>query len=134
MELSRRLRALKLWLSVRYHGAAAFREAIRKDLDLAQRLARNVRNEPSLELIADSELSAVCFRYRGQYREDELNGINAAILKEVVEAGRVYLSNATIRGKFCLRACIVNHRTKPDDVDAVVPEVLKAARLQNLSS
>jgi len=134
MELSRRLRALKLWLSVRYHGAAAFREAIRKDLDLAQRLARNVRNEPSLELIADGELSAVCFRYRGQYREDELNGINAAILKEVVEAGRVYLSNATIRGKFCLRACIVNHRTKPDDVDAVVPEVLKAARLQNLSS
>ena len=32
MELSRRFRALKLWLSLRYHGLANFREAIRNDL------------------------------------------------------------------------------------------------------
>lgn len=33
MELSRRFRALKLWLSLRYHGLEAFRAAIQKDLD-----------------------------------------------------------------------------------------------------
>ena len=31
-------------------------------------------------------------------------------------------------GKFCLRACIVNHRTKDKDIDAMVQEVLAAAR------
>ena len=36
LELSRRFRALKLWLSVRYHGLQAFREAIRADLSHAQ--------------------------------------------------------------------------------------------------
>ncbi len=60
--------------------------------------------------------------------EDELNRCNATILKRVVQHGRVYLSNATLRGKFCLRACIVNHRTTADDVDSVIPEVLAAAR------
>jgi hypothetical protein len=40
----------------------------------------------------------------------------------------VYLSNAALKGRFCLRACIVNHLTKDSDVDAVVPEVLAAAR------
>jgi hypothetical protein len=40
----------------------------------------------------------------------------------------VYLSNATLEGKFCLRACIVNHLTKDSDIDAIVPEVLAAAR------
>jgi hypothetical protein len=33
-----------------------------------------------------------------------------------------------LKGKFCLRACIVNHLTKDSDIDAVVPEVLEAAQ------
>jgi aromatic-L-amino-acid/L-tryptophan decarboxylase len=41
--------------------------------------------------------------------------------------GRVYLSNATVRGSFVLRACITNHRTTDDDVAAVIAEVLAAA-------
>jgi len=129
MELSRRFRALKLWLSLRYHGMRAFRESIRKDLDLAQRLANSIAASPELELLAPVELSAVCFRHRGDgsLGEDALNHYNAAILQQVVRRGRVYLSNATLRGKFCLRACIVNHRTSEADVDSVISEVLSAA-------
>src|SRR6266536_2163610 len=114
MELSRRFRALKLWLSLRYHGFAAFRESITSDLKHARRLAEAIQNESQLELIAPVELSAVCFRIKGTggLSEEELNRFNQALLKRVVERGRVYLSNASLRGKFCLRACIVNHRTK----------------------
>jgi glutamate/tyrosine decarboxylase-like PLP-dependent enzyme len=126
MELSRRFRALKLWLSIRYHGMAAFREAIRKNLLLAQRLASAVASNPQLELMAPVELSAVCFRCKADGLNQEVDRYNQAVLKRVVERGRVYLSNATIRGKFCLRACIVNHRTTEADVDAVVEEVLAA--------
>ena len=130
IELSRRFRALKLWLSLRYHGLQAFRTAIQKDLDLAQRLAASVSREPALELLAPVPLSAVCFRYKGDEpaSPQELDRLNTAILKRIVERGRVYLSNATIRGKFSLRACLVNHRTTSADVDSVVPEVLSAAR------
>jgi aromatic-L-amino-acid/L-tryptophan decarboxylase len=59
----------------------------------------------------------------GGTSEEKLNEYNAAVLKRVVQRGRVYLSNASIRGKFCLRACIVNHRTKEEDVDTIFPEV-----------
>ena len=129
LELSRRFRALRLWLSLRYHGLQAFRAAIQKDLDLAQRLATSIAKRSDLELLAPVELSAVCFRYigSGSLSEDQLNRRNTAILKSVVQRGRVYLSNATLRGKFALRACIVNHRSTPDDVDSVIPEVLIAA-------
>jgi hypothetical protein len=54
--------------------------------------------------------------------------LNAAILERVIERGRVYLSNATLRGRFALRACFVNHRTTDHDVREIVPEVLHAAR------
>lgn len=129
LELSRRFRALKLWLSLRYHGVAAFRRSIANDLAHARRLVEAIGNESALELLAPVELSAVCFRHKGKGRvpSGDVNRFNEAVLKRVVQRGRVYLSNASLRGKFCLRACIVNHRTKDSDVDSVVPEVLAAA-------
>jgi aromatic-L-amino-acid decarboxylase len=50
------------------------------------------------------------------------------VLKRILERGRIYLSNATLRGKFALRACLVNHRTTEADIDSVIPEVLAAAK------
>jgi aromatic-L-amino-acid/L-tryptophan decarboxylase len=130
MELSRRFRALKLWLSLRYHGLHAFRESIRKDLAQARRLAEAIKNEVQLEMLAPVELSAVCFRHRGagHVTGEDLNRFNAAVLKRVVERGIIYLSNASLHNNFCLRACIVNHRTKDSDINSIVPEVLVAAR------
>jgi glutamate/tyrosine decarboxylase-like PLP-dependent enzyme len=125
IELTRRFRALKLWLSLRYHGFAAFRAAIRENLNQAQLLAALIEREPTLELLAPVELSAVCFRWKDG-PEQHLNERNAAILRHVGGRGRVVISNATIRGAFALRACIVNHLTTDDDVAAVVEEVLAA--------
>jgi glutamate/tyrosine decarboxylase-like PLP-dependent enzyme len=122
MELSRRFRALKLWLSIRYHGLAAFRAAIQNDFDHAQLLADLIRREPRLELLAPVTLSAVCFRLKAHD-----NDFNTQVLKRVIARGHVYLSNATIRDHFALRACFVNHRTTDADVQAIVEEVLAAS-------
>jgi aromatic-L-amino-acid/L-tryptophan decarboxylase len=119
IELSRRFRALKLWLSIRYHGMGAFRKAIQRDLDHARLLANKISSNPAMELLAPVPLSAVCFRVR---EKD-----NAKILQRVIQRGRVYISNATIQGEFALRACFANHRTTPADVQLVVDEVLAAA-------
>jgi glutamate/tyrosine decarboxylase-like PLP-dependent enzyme len=127
MELSRRFRALKLWLSLRYHGLGAFRRAIANDLSHAQRLAAAVREDGRMELMAPVELSAVCFRVRSEKAGSELDDMNAAILRRLIQRGKVYLSNATLHGTFCLRACFVNHRTTDADVDRILPEVCAAA-------
>jgi len=126
LELSRRFRALKLWLSLRYHGLAAFREAIGENMRQASLLAGLIESEPSLELLAPVELSAVCFRWTGA-GNDASNDRNEQILRRVNERGRVWISNASIRGTVGLRVCITNHRTTDADVHAVVEEVLAAA-------
>ena len=123
MELSRRFRALKLWMSLQYHGRRAFRAAIARDLSHAQLLAQTIQSHPELELLAPVPLSAVCFRHREKDNE--------AILKRVIARGRVYLSNAAINGHFALRACFVNHRTSKDDVRAIVSETIEAAKEVN---
>jgi glutamate/tyrosine decarboxylase-like PLP-dependent enzyme len=126
IELSRRARALKLWLSLRYHGLDAFRESIAGNIAQARRLADLVDAAPDLERLAEVPLSAVCFRWTGGDAA-VLDEANAAILDRVNRRGRVYLSNASLGGHFALRACITNHRTTDADVDAVVEEVLAAA-------
>ena len=45
----------------------------------------------------------------------------------MIRRGRVYISNASLEGRFVLRACFVNHRTGEEDVQAIVDEVLAAA-------
>jgi glutamate/tyrosine decarboxylase-like PLP-dependent enzyme len=123
LELSRRFRALKIWLSLRYHGFRAYRAAIAEDLRLAQVLATEIDGTSQLERLNPVALSAVCFRFKCE----DSDRANAAILKEVIRRGRVYISNATIDGKFALRACITNHRSTEADVRAVVGEVLSSA-------
>jgi len=130
IELSRRCRGLKLWLSLRYHGLESFRAAIRRDLEHAQNLAQAVDDTPDLERLAPVGLSIVCFRHRMRKdaSEEERNAFNLALLKRIIARGRVYLSNAELHGKFCLRACMVNHLTKDSDIAAVVAEVAAAAQ------
>ena len=130
IELSRRFRALKLWFSLRYHGFQSFRDSISKDLRQAQYLGSLVEKAAEFELLAPITLSAVCFRYvgDGSSSAEERNRLNQEILRRINERGRVYLSNAALHSKFCLRACIVNHRTTDADVEAVLSEAQSAAK------
>jgi len=122
IELSRRFRALKVWLSLRYHGLGAYRASIREDLELARVLARKIEKADSLELLAPVELSAVCFRAAGG-ADGDLDAFNSSVLSAVNQRGRVYISNATLSGRFALRACITNHRTTEEDLDTLIDEV-----------
>jgi glutamate/tyrosine decarboxylase-like PLP-dependent enzyme len=127
IELSRRFRALKVWLSLRYHGVGAFRNAIAENLRQARLLAELIESESSLELLAPVDLSAVCFRWRDPAPDSLLDERNEEILRLVNASGRVWLSNASVNGHVGLRACITNHRTTDADVRAILAEVLAAA-------
>ena len=124
MELSRRFRALKLWFSLRYHGLEKFRASIRNDLQNAQYLVKLIAPHRELELLAPVPLSAVCLRYVSKCAATDIDALNRSILQRIVRRGKVFLSNASLNGRFALRACFVNHRTTPADVGQIVDEVL----------
>ena len=75
-----------------------------------------------LELLAPVGLNIVCFGYRG--------ADNAAIAADLQEAGRVAPSTTTLNGRTAIRAAIVNHRTGPEDIEALVTGVLALGRAQ----
>ena len=145
-ELSRRFRALKIWLTLRYYGVRRIAAAITEDNALAAYLAELVQQAEDFELLAPPQLSICCFRYvspanrlvissqDNETSEGELNELNERIMYAVQRGGRAYLSSATIRGKFALRACITNFRTTRADIEltlAIIRETAEAMRLES---
>jgi len=137
VELSRRFRALKVWLTLRYYGVRRIAEAISGDIALAEYFGEVVEHADDFELLAPVELSICCFRYvpPGLKRGDrpsadvdaELNRLNERILAAIQKGGRAYVSNATVNGRFALRACITNFRTTKADIDETIEVVREAA-------
>jgi len=128
-ELSRRFRALKLWMMLRAVGLAPLRAAIENNLACAQALAAQIDESDDFERLAPVELSIVCFRHvpaEGR-AEGELDTWNERLLVALQRDGSSYLSNASIRGRFALRACIMNHRTTPADMDRLLADLRRIA-------
>ena len=128
LELSRRFRALKLWATLRFHGAHRIAAAIGEDISLAAHLAELVAAAEDFELLSGPGLSICCFRHApADLDEPALDAHNERILQRLQRDGRVYLSNATIDGRFALRACITNFRTTRADVERVLAVVRELA-------
>ena len=131
VELSRRFRALKVWLTLQYYGTRRIAEAISEDISLAAYLGELVSNADDFELLAPVELSICCFRYVpiAGMSDADLNQLNERIMALVQKGGRAYVSNATVNGRFALRACITNFRTTKADIEATVEAIRDAARI-----
>jgi glutamate/tyrosine decarboxylase-like PLP-dependent enzyme len=124
-ELSRRFRALKIWFVLKLHGSRALQAAIDGNIAAAQHLAQLLDASDDFERVAPVPLSIVCFRYNK--KDDEFN---KRLMVEVQRDGDSYLSNAIINGRFALRACIVNFRTQPADMERLLAAIRRViARL-----
>ena len=119
LQLSRRDRALKIWMSVQIFGVAAFRSAVAKGIELAEGAARHVADSPVLELMAPASLGIVCFRVNpagGALAEKALHQLNRKVLARVFWEERAFMSSTLLRRKFALRMCVINHSTTWADV------------------
>jgi len=119
-DLSRGFRALKVWFTLKAYGLDAIGGVVAQTCALAKDLAAQVQAHPELELMAPVGFNIVCFGYRG--------GDNAAIAADLQEEGRVAPSTTTLGGRTAIRAAIVNHRTGPDDIAALVEGVAARGR------
>ena len=115
-DLSRGFRALKVWFTLKVHGAEAIGASIARSCDLGLALGALVEATPTLELMAPVQLNIVCFRYRC----DDPDRVNAHIVADLQEAGRVAPSLTRIDGQVAIRAALFNHRTDQSDIEALV--------------
>jgi glutamate/tyrosine decarboxylase-like PLP-dependent enzyme len=138
-ELSRRFRALKVWMTLLAVGVAPVRAAVENDIECARALAARIDASDDFERLAPVELSIVCFRHvpaamaadrapaAGSESERQLDAWNERLLVALQRDGSSYVSNAVVGGRFALRACIMNHRTSLADVDVLLADLRRIA-------
>ncbi len=119
LQLSRSLRALKVWMSVQTFGLGAFRRAVLKGMELADQAEAYVRESPTLEILTPVSLGIVCFRINPtgtDLDEKVLEAINRNVLARVFWEDRALMSSTLVGKMFSLRLCILNHTTTWNDV------------------
>src|SRR5262249_35975600 len=109
--LTRRFRALKIWLSLKVLGVGWFRALIERSCDLAAYAEGLLRQRPAFEILQPRQLSVVAFRYAGGLTDPAaLDRKNLAIQEGLLASGRAFLSSTRLRGRVALRLCFVNWR------------------------
>lgn len=68
--LTRRVRGLPLWFSLATHGTKAYSKAVEQNIELAHRIADEIRSRPNLRLVREPQLSVVVFEREGWQLSD----------------------------------------------------------------
>jgi aromatic-L-amino-acid decarboxylase len=128
-QLGRRMRALKLWMQLRWFGLEGLRRRIRHHLELARTFAAWVDAAPDWERLAPVPFSTVCFRHVPPSIAPDLEAVNAhnaALMEAVNRTGEAFLSHTKLRDRFTIRLAIGNLRTEERHVTRAW-ELLRAA-------
>ena len=122
IQLSRTSRAFKVWLAIQTLGLSAFRAAVDRSLDHAEHAARRVQRSPHFELSAPASLGIVCFTrvFPGGLSDEETVRLNVQLAADLEASGLGFISSTTLRGRYALRLCPLNHSTRREHVDEVL--------------
>jgi aromatic-L-amino-acid decarboxylase len=117
LQLSRMARAFKVWASIQYFGLDAFRRAISRAFDLAERAERRVEDSERLEIASRPSLGIIGFRRLFDEDEDLLN---ARLVAALEESGLGLVSSTRLKGRYTIRMCVMSHTSGEADVDRVL--------------
>ncbi|NET33950.1 MAG: amino acid decarboxylase [Cyanothece sp. SIO1E1] len=124
LQLSRRFRALKIWMSLKEHGTERFGDMITKNVNQAHYLAELIDQSSVMEQLAPIGLDILCFRYNpGDLTLPELNAINKEIKIQLEESGKSAPGYTTLDGRYCIRVAIANHRSRREDFEELLDDI-----------
>lgn len=120
IQLTRRFRALKLYMSVKTFGLSAFRKAVDYNITLAERVEDMLRKSPNWEVISPATLAVINFRFHPintSLTEKQIDTLNQHISEEIVKSKEALLVTTILQNQVVLRMCLINPRTTIQDVN-----------------
>lgn len=129
-DLSRGFRALKTWFTFEAFGAERLGTSILQTCRIARHLADLVARSTIFELSAPVALNIVCFSVKGQ----NAGRRNLEIVMDLHDSGRAAPSSTILNGKPVIRAAVLNHRTRAEDMENFIAAAeASASRLAAIS-
>lgn len=134
LQNSRGFRALKVWLALQQIGRSGYEKLIKEDIELSKYFNELAHKHDELEAVTQN-LSISTMRYiplilnkTGKEKDIYLNALNEELVTKLQNGGEMFLSNAIVDQKYCLRACIVNFRTTKKDIEECIEIIVKLGK------
>ncbi|GAA0182968.1 decarboxylase [Lithospermum erythrorhizon] len=143
ISLSRRFRALKLWMVLRSYGVSNLRNFIRSHIKMAKHFEALVNTDNRFEIVVPRNFAVVCFRvtpcaikkhdnyvpadstpkkqdnYFGETKDDVsvVNEFNRKLVDHINESGQAYLTHAVVGRVYIIRLAVGGSLTDYRHVD-----------------
>ena len=127
IQLTRRFRALKFYMSLKTFGVASFRAAIDKGIELAEQVEKQLLSNPNWEVVSKANLAVLNYRYNPVDRnldEDDLDELNHFISRQIIASREAMLTTTKLKSKTVLRMCLINPRTTMRDVHDTITRLV----------
>ncbi|XP_070572820.1 tryptophan decarboxylase-like [Ptychodera flava] len=118
-ECTRPERGLQLWLPLKVFGVKAFAACLEEKIFLAKYFHQKIIVLEGFMVDVAPVLSVVVFYYDTK-NDKNRNQFNEDLQNRITEDGRVSMSSVSIKGKFCLRICVLNFRTHREHIDLAI--------------
>jgi len=126
-EQSRRLRALKVWMSFKRYGTEEIGRWIDRNVDQALHLYNLVQQSDDFVAATRPAMSAICIRYAaGNLAEAQSAQLHREVARKIEEAGEFWISTTVLKGRSYFRINPVNFRTRREHMELL----LKALRAE----
>jgi aromatic-L-amino-acid decarboxylase len=124
---SRRGQGLAVWLTLRAHGFAPIRAAVRRNIAQMRSLERRLAAS-GFRVLPGGELSICCARYEPDGRSPgELDALQVRIAEDVVARGIAWFATTRHAGLTWLRFNTVNLHTRDRHVEQIADAVIASA-------
>ena len=123
LQLTRSFRALKLWMSMKVFGLAAFRAAIERGFAQAEFIEARLRKMPGWEIVTPAQMGIVCFRYP---RADD--AAHLRLVQTILQDGFALITSTVLQQRTVLRTCTINPRTTEADIEETLARLDRFAR------
>ena len=134
IQCGRRVDAVKLWFSWKYFGIEGYQKRIDNLIEMAQYAEKIVNNHCHLELLAERQSFAVCFRYIPE-NETDLNAFNLALREVMRKNGKSIVNYGYIGESLAIRLITANGELEKPDIDLFFDNLLSTAKeLENKNS
>ncbi len=124
---TRRMNAMKLWLTLRVHGRKAYEEHIDRQMGLARGFADWVSNSEQFELSAPMIVPILNLRMKGIADPKQRAALHNAIVDEVTRDGRRWISETIVDGESVIRVMVVSYLTEERHLRALEEALVAAA-------
>lgn len=128
-QLTRTLRALKLWMTFQIFGADEIARAINHGFEMAELAETLISQKADWRVISPASMGIVAFRAAPDgWGDEDCDRLNAEIAASLKAEGKDMVATTEINDRVALRLCPINPRLTESDMNGTIERLDSCAR------